>query len=128
MPPGWVNPDIRGIEGLSVTTVCRQSRLFLEDVERLVWVRSRRLVLLKILFDRNQLLRGTQICDFPDVNRQSPSLPVVLTIDELLNVPLSQRTIDYQAFCPVRKIECRCEFPAMYTHPANRFSLLGNLV
>jgi len=101
---------------------------YLNPGELLLTARSRRLVLLEILFDRDQLLRGAQICDFPDVDRQSPGLAVVLTIDELLNVLRSQRTIDYQVFCPIRKIECRCEFPAIYTHPADRFSLLGNLV
>ena len=96
--------------------------------ERLSTARSGQFVLLEILFDRDQLLRGAQICDPPDIDRQSPRFAVAPAIYELLDVLLSQRTIDYQALCPIRKIERCCEFLAIYTHPADRLSLFSNLV
>ena len=85
-------------------------------------------MLLEIHLDRYQLLRRAQICDFPDIHRQAPGFAVTPTIDELLNVLLSQRTTYYQALRPIRKIERCFEFPAIYTHPADRFGLLRNLV
>ncbi len=90
--------------------------------------RSRRSALLEIFFDRDQLFRGAEIFDFPDIDRQSPGFAVAPGIDELLNVLLSQRTIDYQALCPIRKIERCCESPAIHTHPADCLGFFGDLV